>query len=128
MKSSAYLQGWRQRGLSKLTFGGLTGYSGSDADGYSAEREVRADVFVFAIHTCREPASYDALDLAVWEFRVLPASIIKHLGIRRIGWSTLIKYAPEAVAWANLRDAVRTAARADKLALMPAENRTDDTT
>src|ERR1700751_234109 len=57
VKSSAYLQSWRQRRLSSIVFSGLTGRAWSDeAPGrMAAERTLRADVYVFAVHTCREP-------------------------------------------------------------------------
>jgi hypothetical protein len=42
VKSSAYLQSWRQRTLSKIIFGGLTARGWDDLTGeYTLEREVR---------------------------------------------------------------------------------------
>src|SRR5947209_5173918 len=63
VKSSGYCQSWRQRRLSVISFGRLTGLPLSDDGGeiVGNTRELRADVFVFAIHTCREPLLYDPL-------------------------------------------------------------------
>jgi len=63
VKSSAYLQSWSQRRLSTITFTGLTGLRWDAKEGWGDDREVRADGFVFAIQTCREPALYDPLDV-----------------------------------------------------------------
>ena len=109
-KSSAFLQSWRQLRLSTISFHGRTGRSWSDTEGQSAERQIRADVFVFAVQTCRDPASYDMLDLSAWEFRTLPAATVKQLGVRSMTWSTLIAHAPDPVAWPDLREAVVRAA------------------
>lgn len=109
VKSSAYLQSWRQSRFSEIVFRNLTGHAWSDTEGYTAERVVRADVFVFAVHTCQDPSSYDMLEATAWQFRVVPASLIEKLGVRGLGWSTLIKHAPQAVPWAGLRTAVRHA-------------------
>ena len=54
VKSAAYLQSWPQKQLSQITFSSLTGRRWNPESGYSGEREVRADVSVFAVHTCRE--------------------------------------------------------------------------
>ena len=112
MKSAAYLQSWQQARPSAITFGRLTGQPWSDTEGWGAEREVRADVFVFALQTQQDPTSYDALDLTASEFRVLPASAVKQLGVRSIGLATLRRLAPNAVTWEGLREAVRQAAQA----------------
>lgn len=109
VKSSGYLQSWRQRRVSSIAFGGLTGRAWSETEGQATERSVRADVFVFAVHTCRDPASYDMLDLSAWEFRVLPGTLVNRLANRSMTWGTLVAHAPEPVAWHDLRDAVRRA-------------------
>lgn len=111
VKSSAYVQSWRQDRPSRIVFGGLTGYAWSDDAGWGPEREVRADVFVFAIHTCQDAARYDMLDLSAWEFRALPASTIERLGIRSMSAGTLFAHAPGAVPWSGLQAIVLSAAR-----------------
>jgi len=63
VKSSGYLQSWAQKRLSTVAFTGLTGLRWDAKEGWGDDREVRADVFVFAIQICREPALYDPLDV-----------------------------------------------------------------
>jgi len=111
VKSSAYIQSWRQDRPSRIVFGGLTGHEWSDDAGWGEARTVRADVFVFAIHTCQDAARYDMLDLSAWEFRALPASTVERLGIRSMSAGTLFAHAPEAVPWSGLQAIVLSAAR-----------------
>ena len=108
VKSSAYLQSWKQRRLSQITFTGLTGRAWSDDEaGRMAEgRTLRADVYVFAIHTCRDPDQYDPLDISSWEFRVLPAGVLRRHGYRSVTLSFLNREAPAFHSYAELAAAV----------------------
>ena len=110
VKSAAYLQSWPQRKLSRITFSGLTGQRWHPESGYSGEREVRADVFVFAAHTCRDPDSYDMLALDQWEFWVAPASVIAQAGVRSVGLTFLCRRAVGPLTWPLLAGAVAEAA------------------
>jgi hypothetical protein len=110
VKSAAYLQSWRQRALSKITFTGLRGASWSDETGRSETRTLRADVFVFAVHTCTTHADYDPLNIAQWEFRVLSRSTLEALGSRSIGLGTLTATGALPVNLADLPAAVEAAA------------------
>lgn len=60
VKSSAYLQTWPQRGLSRVTFGGLRSRTCSDGRG-----------FMSALVTATRHEDYDALDVDGWEFYVV---------------------------------------------------------
>jgi hypothetical protein len=85
VKSSAYLQSWRQREHSRILFTGLTGREWSDQTNELAEeRTLRADVHVFATHTCRDPEQYDALDLRFWEFQVIGRRELERHGLRSV--------------------------------------------
>lgn len=112
VKSSAYLQSWPQKELSKLKFGGLMARSLSSETGlYSDDPEVRADVFVFAIHRCRVPDDYDPLDIGQWEFRVVPAEEIRRQRLGSVGLSWLDRFSPQRLQLGGLADAVRVAVR-----------------
>jgi hypothetical protein len=67
----------------------------------------KADVFVFAIQVAKDHASYDALDLDQWEFRVLPAHLITQA---TLGYPALCRMAA-ATTFEGLAAAVRVAAR-----------------
>ena len=110
VKSSGYLQSWRQSRRSRIVFSGLKALSWDDEGGYGAEPEYRADVYVFAVHTCQMPSLYDPLELDAWQFYVPPASVIRDLGQKSIGLSRLRALAGPPVTWAALRGAVLGAA------------------
>jgi hypothetical protein len=107
VKSSGYLQSWKQSRLSRIVFSGLKGRSWDAETGYSAEPEFRADVYVFAVHTCQDPSIYDPLDLDAWIFYVLPAKRVREVGQKTLSLARLAALAPPPVSWSNLPDAVQ---------------------
>jgi hypothetical protein len=111
VKSSAYLQGWRQKVLSTIRFSGLKGLAWDDKEGWGAEREVRADVFVFGIQTRKTHEDYDALDVAQWDWYVASASSVVEHGARSVGMGFLERYAEGPLGYDEIDRAVRTAAR-----------------
>lgn len=109
VKASAYWQSWAQRGPSKTIFSGLTGRSWLEDGSYSESREVRADVYVFALQACRDRERYDPLDVGQWEFRVLPARVIREAGTRSIGVASLERHGAWPVPWSDLAAAIDAA-------------------
>ena len=120
VKSSAHLQSWRQRKVSRIGFRGLTGRPWDDelAD-HGPERELRADVYVFAIQTATEHALYDPLDLAQWEFRVMSAARLREHAYRSVGKSYLDRHARESVPLERLAQAIDKAHRENASASSP---------
>jgi hypothetical protein len=117
VKSSAYLQSWNQRRVSSIVFTGLTGSSWSDETAnYGGVRELRADVYVFAIHTCQEPDQYDALDLSHWDFRVLGVSALREYGHRSITKRLLDRIAPDSLRLDELAKAIEQTFEEDRQA------------
>lgn len=112
VKAFGYLQSWHQRRLSTPSFGRLTGRTWDEETGeFGIEPEVRADVFVFALQTCRDPDVYDVLDLDQWEFRVVPAAAVRDSSVRTVGMSFLNQHASRPVGWSDLADAIDAAAQ-----------------
>jgi len=110
VKSSAYLQSWNQRKLSAITFSGLTGREWSaQTNELAADRTLRADVYVFAVHTCREPDQYDPLKIDDWEFRVMSATQLAEHGYRSVTLAFLDRHAPTAFSLNDLAAAVERA-------------------
>lgn len=110
VKSSAYLPSWPQRRPSKITFSGLTGLSWDAATSdYSAVREVRADVYVFAVQTCMDHTAYDPLHLASWDFYVAPGSTILAAGSRSLSLSRVPEVGVGPIPWDELGAAIRAA-------------------
>jgi hypothetical protein len=124
VKSSGYLQSWAQKAPSKLVFSGLKARSWDASTGYCPEATFRADVYVFAVHTCTDPSVYDPLDLTAWEFWVLQATVIRRLNQKTLTHSRLKALASGPVAWSGLADSIRAAAREANLDEAPEASRT----
>jgi hypothetical protein len=60
---------------------------------------------VFAVQTCLAPSGYDVLDVAQWEFYVVPASEVEEYGYRSVGLSWVRKRA-SAIGFAGLAAAI----------------------
>jgi hypothetical protein len=111
VKCSAYLQSWSQRTHSSLHFGRLYGRSfDPDANAYSTEPTVRADVFVFAVQTQRDPDTYDMLDLRHWDFYVVHGDTVRAGGTKSVSFAWVTQHAQGPLPWKKLADAIRTAA------------------
>jgi hypothetical protein len=78
VKTAAYLQSWAQRALTRPSFslGKVIGLEWNVELGqYTGDpRALKADVWVFALHTCTDPEAYDPLDAGQWRFWVVPAN------------------------------------------------------
>ncbi|MFD1722385.1 hypothetical protein [Amnibacterium endophyticum] len=114
VKSSAYLQAWEQRHLSRITFSGLKGTPYNPRSGYDpAGRQYNAEVYVFGVQTALTHDAYDPLDVSQWEWYVLPRSVLAHLGQATISLTTLRAHTHQ-VELQTLEVAVRAAASADR--------------
>jgi hypothetical protein len=106
VKSSAYLQSWPQKALSKIGFSGLTGRTWLEDGSFSVERELRSEIYVFAIQKCQVSGDYDPLDVSQWEFRALRRDQLKDRAGRSIRLPFLESHALPAVRWAELKAAI----------------------
>ncbi len=78
VKASGYLQSWAQAQHSRLSFGRVIARTwDANNNEFGAEPEVRADVFVFSVQTCKDPRHYDALHLSQWEFYAVAADRVR---------------------------------------------------
>lgn len=92
VKAGGYLQSWKQKGLSKIVFGGLRGKVWDhDRCAYVGESTYRADVYIFAVQTAIDHHAYDPLDVHQWEFYVLPKALVAKRGTKSIALSTVQK-------------------------------------
>ncbi|SNR56207.1 hypothetical protein [Blastococcus mobilis] len=110
VKSSAYLQAWAQARPSSIRFGGLNGRTWDSTVGYAPSATYNADVYVFALMTARDHASYDPLDLAQWRYWVLPRRIVEATGQRSMALSRVEHLAGAPVSHDGLAEAVCAAA------------------
>jgi hypothetical protein len=115
VKAAGYLQRWRQSKPSTIRFGRFTGRSwDADTGTYDEARSVRADVFVFAVQSCTDPAAYDPLDVGQWEFFVVPASVIAAHGYRSANVAWVARASGGPVDYADLSHAVQMAAATEE--------------
>lgn len=91
IKSAAYLQSWHgdSGALSKIVFSGLKGRTWDVKTGFSAEPTYNADVYVFCLQTCCEPAKWNALNINQWRFYYLKRASLETLNIRSISLKRL---------------------------------------
>ncbi len=111
VKSSAYLQSWDQRQLSKIQFGGLKGTRYHARHDYDpAGKRFNAMVYVFCVHTAKKHAEYDQLNIGQWRFYVVPRSTLQKLGFASVGIGTVEKLSDGPVPWDALASAIASAA------------------
>jgi hypothetical protein len=112
VKASGYLQSWAQAKHSRLDFGRVAARAWDEnTNELGAEPEVRVEVFVFAVHTCKDPAAYDALDVAQWDFYVVPAQQVRDSGYKSVTIWWVRRYA-EALPFDQLAAAIEAARNA----------------
>lgn len=110
VKSAAYIQSWKQDKPSIIQYG-VPKRLAWDAKTGKLGTEVRrhAEVYVFALlnHKIRE--TIDPLDLAQWEFYVLPTKVLdeRERSQHSISLASLQKLAGKPVGFGELGDAVK---------------------
>lgn len=112
VKTSGYLQAWKQEHLSKIVFGinqsHVYNYETKGYD-YDSEQLVRqADVYVFCVEKCQDLDQLNERDLSQWDFYVISASRINEkLGAHKtVTLSKLVKIGAQKVSFCNLKAAV----------------------
>lgn len=113
VKSCAYLQTWAQSRPSAVSFGiGPTRAWDPRMNVMEDEARRQARVYVFALLAHRDKATLDPMDVAQWEFFVLPTAVLdaELPAQARMGLSTLLRLGPERCGFAELRAAVERAA------------------
>lgn len=115
VKSSGYIQAWKQSGFSKIMFGIAQTHEfdfETDAYKYASDFIRHADVYVFCVETCKNRDELNERDLSQWDFYVVPTTIINNtLGSQKtVSLSKLIKIGARKTQFSDLRQAVISAA------------------
>lgn len=113
VKSSAYLQTWKQRKLSTIQFDIAPKNAwDSESNLYSDTKRRSADVYVFCLFACKEAALANPLDLNQWEFYVLSTKVLDaQIPFQKsIGLASLQNLGAEKVSFQHLHSAVLSAA------------------
>ncbi|MDD7289093.1 MAG: hypothetical protein PUH00_05160 [Clostridiales bacterium] len=112
VKSSAFLQTWKQHKLSTIQFD-IAPKKAWDAETnlYSKTKCRSADVYVFCLFASKDAKNANPLDLHQWEFYVLPTCILdKQVPLqKRISLPSLISLGAEKAMFSELYAAVKSA-------------------
>ncbi|PPF24957.1 MULTISPECIES: hypothetical protein [unclassified Rathayibacter] len=120
IKSSGYLQAWKQRVLSPIQFSGLRGTRHHPDHGYDPSgKQLNAHVYVFCVQTAQQHEQYRPLDLHQWDFYVVSRGDLEVLGSNSIGLKAVVTLAGQPTPWSELRDAVTSAAVGQHLPDLP---------
>ena len=109
VKSSAYLQSWYQRDLSKITFSiPPTRAWNAETNRYALKAQRQADVYVFALLHHKEQDTINPLDLSQWTFFVVSRKRLECVGPKRksVGLAQLLKIRPRVSAFHELPAAI----------------------
>lgn len=107
VKSSAYLQSWRQKRLSKPTFAGLKGrVLDEDSGAYSTDPAFNADIYVMCLNAQMDPAEFDPLDINMWRFFVVPRHVLAAPGFASVDLRWLERQSIRPVTFDALRKEV----------------------
>lgn len=77
VKSSGYLQTWKQKDYSRPIFGIPKTLAWDYKNNvYEIDRKRQADVYVFALHAHKDKATINSLDTHQWEFYILSSRVL----------------------------------------------------
>ena len=93
VKSSGYLQTWKQKALSKINFGGLK--SKNAIDTLKENDEYNSQFYIFCVFTAKTDEEYQPFDLTLWEFRILPRQTLEKLKVKSLSYESLKKLCPQ---------------------------------
>ncbi|TRW45596.1 hypothetical protein [Georgenia yuyongxinii] len=109
VKASGYLQSWRQRRLSRIVFSGLNGQAWPVGGVLADEVTYNADAYVFAVQTATTHATYDPLDVAQWQFYVLPAATVAGTGKGSLSLTAVRALGAEETPYSRLATSIEVA-------------------
>jgi hypothetical protein len=115
VKSSAYIQSWGQKELSKVSFSYKRSIRWNSVTGdYDKIAKRHADVYVFALLVHKDKPTINPMDLSQWCFYVVPTSVLnaRERSQDSITLASLNTLAPhnKPVKYRELRDAIAKAA------------------
>jgi hypothetical protein len=113
VKSASYIQSWRQDNLSKISFlVPKTRAWDSESNKQDKNTKRQADVYVFALLAHLDQSTIDPLNMAQWQFYVLPVEVLnqRKRSQHSITLPSLMTLC-EAVPYDSIRSAILDAVR-----------------
>ena len=109
VKSSAYLQSWKQDKLSKISFGIQPTTVWDENNKRSTESKRQADVYVFCLLAHKDQSSVNPLDLSQWEFYVLDTEVLNDkIPLQKtIALSSLLRLNPAKAGYDELSELLK---------------------
>lgn len=109
VKSSAYLQSWKQKKPSSISFGiqPTKGWN-AETNEYTHIIERQADVYVFCVLHHQDKETVNPLDMDQWTFYVLPTEVLneKCKIQKSIGLNSLLKLKPIICKYLELGEVI----------------------
>lgn len=109
VKSSAYLQSWKQHSHSKIVFNiPNTKEYDYDTYTYASESKRQSDVYVFCLLKHQDKETVDPLILDQWEFYILPTKVLNETkgNQKTIGLKPLLALNPVITDYIGLKTAI----------------------
>lgn len=77
VKSSSYLQSWRQKNYSNIIFNIAKTYRWDSTNGkYEDTKKRQADIYVFCVLKHKEEITLNPLDIAQWDFYIISTRLL----------------------------------------------------
>lgn len=111
VKSASYLQSWKQAAPSKICFDIRPTYGWDAATNTSGtERKRQAEVYVFCLLAHADKSTLDPLNLAQWEFYVLPSSVLDNRlpNQKTVSLAGLLRMGPVKVGFGNISSTIES--------------------
>ncbi len=111
VKSSSYLQSWKQNKFSNISFGiqeTIMWDENIDNNKRTTEAKRQADIYVFCLLAHKDQETIDPLNLDQWEFYILPSSVLNdRVGSqKRITLSSLLTLDPKRCSFGEINKTI----------------------
>jgi len=109
VKSSSYIQSWKQRILSNISFGIQPTIIWDENNKRSSVAKRQSDVYVFCLLAHKEQRTIDPLNLEQWEFYVLSTSVLNEKVEKQktITLSSLLRLNPMKCNFGKIHEAIK---------------------
>lgn len=106
VKSSAYIQSWKQKVYSTISFDISPRSKLLPDNNYTNEKFRPADVYIFCLLHHKDQATINPMNLDQWTFYVVPTKVLedKFKDQKKLRLSTLLHLGFEGISYRKLRD------------------------
>ncbi len=111
VKSASYIQSWEQNKFSNISFGIQPTIKWENDGTRSKTVKRQADAYIFCLLAHKDQKTIEPLNLAQWEFYVLPTTILnERIGTQKsITLASLLKLEPKKCNFGEIKDEIKNA-------------------